>query len=208
MQLDIAKRTLQSWEESVRIARARLRQGVISQLDADQFEAERANAAARAAEFKRQTVQKENQLNVLLGRNPHQIPRGRSLTEQLLPLDVPPDLPSELLQRRPDIVQAEQELAAARARIGVAKAERFPRITITGLLGVASPHLSRLVTDETFFDAVGPGLTAPLFNASILGFQQEAIEAQMWQLVAQYEQAVLVAFKETEDALVAVSTAR
>jgi multidrug efflux system outer membrane protein len=208
MQLDIAKRTVQSWEESVRIAKARLRQGVISQLDAEQFDAERANAAARAAEFKRQTVQKENQLDVLLGRNPHQIPRGRSLTEQLLPLDVPPGLPSELLQRRPDIVQAEQELAAATARIGVGKAERFPRITITGLLGVASPKLSRLVTDETFFGAVGPGLTAPLFNASILGFQQEAIEAQMWQLVAQYEQAVLVAFKETEDALVAVSTAR
>jgi outer membrane protein, multidrug efflux system len=208
MQLDIAQRTLQSWEESVRIAQARLRQGVISQLDADQFEAERANAAARAAEFKRQKVQKENQLNVLLGRNPHQIPRGHLLTEQMMPLNVPPGLPSELLQRRPDIVQAEQELAAATARIGVAKAERFPRIAITGILGVASPQLSRLITDDTYFGAVGPGLTAPLFNAQILGFQQEAVEAQMQRLWAQYEQAIIVAFKETEDALVAVSTAR
>lgn len=90
MQLDIARRTLKSWEESVRIAQARLRQGMISKLDADQFEAERANAAAKAAEFERQKVQKENQLSVLLGRNPGRIARGHSLTEQVMPPDVPP----------------------------------------------------------------------------------------------------------------------
>lgn len=89
MQLDIARRTLKSWEESVRIAQARLRQGMISKLDADQFEAERANAAAKAAEFERQKVQKENQLSVLLGRNPGRIARGHSLTEQVMPPDVP-----------------------------------------------------------------------------------------------------------------------
>ena len=94
MQLDIARRTLKSWEESVRIAQARLRQGMISKLDADQFEAERANAAAKAAEFERQKVQKENQLSVLLGRNPGRIARGHSLTEQVMPPDVPPGLPS------------------------------------------------------------------------------------------------------------------
>ena len=88
MQLDIAHRTLKSWEESVRIAQARLRQGMISKLDADQFEAERANAAAKAAEFERQKVQKENQLSVLLGRNPGRIARGRSLTDQVLPPEV------------------------------------------------------------------------------------------------------------------------
>ncbi len=208
MQLDIARRTLKSWEESVRIAQARLRQGVISKLDADQFEAERANAAARAAEFERQMVQKENQLSVLLGRVPHQIPRGRSLTEQVLPPAVPPGLPSELLQRRPDIVQAEQTLAAATARIGMAKADRFPKLSITGLLGVASPHLSRLVADETAFGVAGPSVTAPLLNAQILGFQQEANEAQARQAVAQYEQSILVAFREVEDALVAVRTVR
>ncbi|MEW6247159.1 MAG: efflux transporter outer membrane subunit [Nitrospirota bacterium] len=208
MQLDIARRTLKSWEESVRIAQARLRQGVISKLDADQFEAERANAAARAAELERQVVQKENQLSVLLGRHPFRIPRGRSLTEQVMPPDVPPGLPSELLQRRPDIVQAEQDLAAATARIGVAKADRFPKISITGILGVASPQLSRLVANETAFGVVGPGVAAPLLNAQILGFQQEAAEAQARQALAQYEQAILVAFKEVEDALVAVRTAR
>lgn len=208
MQLGIARRTLKSWEESVRIAQARLRQGMTSRLDADQFEAERANAAARAAELERQMVQKENQLSVLLGRTPHQIPRGRSLTEQVMPPAVPPGLPSELLQRRPDIVQAEQGLAAATARIGMAKADRFPKLSITGLLGVASPHLSRLVANETAFGVAGPSLAGPLLNAQILGFQQEAAEAQARQAVAQYELSILVAFREVEDALVAVRTAR
>lgn len=208
MQLDIARRTLKSWEESVRIAQARLRQGMISKLDADQFEAERANAAAKAAEFERQKVQKENQLSVLLGRNPGRIARGHSLTEQVMPPDVPPGLPSELLQRRPDILQAEQDLAAATARIGMAKADRFPKLSITGILGVASPHLSRLVANETAFGVAGPGLAGPLLNAQILGFQQRAAEAQARQVVAQYEQSVLVAFKEVEDSLVAVRTVR
>jgi multidrug efflux system outer membrane protein len=208
MQLDIAKRTLQSWEESVRIAQARLRQGVISKLDADQFEAERANAAARAAELERQKVQKENQISVLLGRNPGQIARGRSLTEQVMPPVVPAGLPSDLLQRRPDVVQAEQQLAAATARIGMTKAERFPRINITGILGVAHPELSRLITNESNFAAVGPGFTAPLLNAPLLGFNQKAAEAQAKAAVAEYEQSLLVAFREVEDSLIAVKTAR
>jgi outer membrane protein, multidrug efflux system len=104
MQLDIARRTLESWEESVMISRARLRQGVSSRLDADQFEAERANAAARVAQLERFMVQKENELNVLLGRNPVRIPRGQSLTDQVIPPEVPAGLPSELLQRRPDVL--------------------------------------------------------------------------------------------------------
>jgi multidrug efflux system outer membrane protein len=206
MQLDIARRTLQSWEESVRIAQARLRQGLIPKLDADQFEAERANAAARTAELERQMIQKENELSVLLGRNPAQIPRGRALTEQVMPPEVPAGLPSVLLQRRPDILQSEQELAAATARIGVAKAERFPKITLTGLLGVASPQLSNLGSGD--FGAAGLGLAGPLLNAQTLGFQQRAVEAQARQVLAQYEKTILVAFKEVEDALVAVRTAR
>ena len=208
MQLDIAKRTLKSWDESVKIAQARLKGGVIAKLDADQFEAERANAAARAAELERQMVQKENQISVLLGRNPSQIVRGRTLTEQVMPPEVPPGLPSELLQRRPDLVRAEQELAAATARIGMAKADRFPRLSITGLLGVANPKLNRLFDDEGKFGVAGPTLAGPLLNAQILGFQQDAVEAQARQAVAQYEQSILVAFKEVEDALVAVRTVR
>ncbi len=206
MQLDIARRTLQSWEESVGIAQARLRQGLISRLDADQFEAERANAAARAAELERQVAQKENELSVLLGRNPGQIPRGRLLTEQVMPPEVPAGLPSDLLQRRPDILQSEEELAAATARIGVAKAERFPTITLTGVLGVASPQLSNLGKGD--FGSAGFGLAAPLLNARTLGFQQRVAEAQARQALARYEKTIIVAFREVEDALVAVHTTR
>ncbi len=210
MQLDIARRTILAWEESVRIGRARLRQGLINKLDVDQFEAERANAEARKAELERQMVQKENQLSVLLGRNPASIPRGRSLTEQVMPPQVPAGLPSELLQRRPDIVRAEQELGAATARIGMAKADRFPKLSITGLLGVADPSLTKLFDPSRHgdFGVAGPSLTGPLFNAQILGFQQKAAEAQARQILAQYEQAIIVAFREVEDALVAVKTAR
>ncbi|BCA55274.1 RND efflux system, outer membrane factor lipoprotein [Nitrospira sp. KM1] len=207
-QLEIAKRTLQSWEESVRIAQARLRQGMTSKLDADQFESERANAAARIAELERQMVQTENQLSILLGRRPHAVPRGKSLAEQVMPPEVPPGLPSELLQRRPDILQSEQLLAAATARIGATKAERFPKISLTGLLGVADPGLKNLFTDPSSFAVAGAGLTAPLFNAQILGFQQDAAEAQTKEAIAQYEQSVLIAFREVEDALIAVRTSR
>ena len=207
-QLDIAKRTLQSWEESVRIAQARLRQGLSSRLDVDQFEAERANAAARIAELERQMVQAENHVGVLLGRKPFAIPRGKALTDQPMPPDVPPGLPSELLQRRPDLLAAEQQLAAATARIGVAKAERFPKVTLTGLLGVAHPGLSSLFTDASSFGVLGAALAGPVLNAQVLGFQQDAVEAQSRQVLAQYQQSVLTAFREVEDALVAVRTAR
>ncbi|HEX4967854.1 MAG TPA: efflux transporter outer membrane subunit [Nitrospiraceae bacterium] len=208
MQLEIAKRTLLAWEESVRIGQARLRQGLINKLDVDQFEAERENAAARIAELKRQVIQKENELSVLLGRNPSQIARGRSLTEQIMPPVVPAGLPSELLQRRPDVVSAEQQLVATTARIGVAKAERFPKLSLTGLLGVASPTLTDFISPATSFGVLAPVLAGPLLNAQTLGFQQKAVEAQARQAVAQYEQTVLVAFREVEDALVGVSTAR
>ncbi len=207
-QLEIAKRTLLAWEESVRIGQARLRQGLINKLDVDQFEAERENAAARIAELKRQMIQKENELSVLLGRNPSQIARGRSLTEQIMPPVVPAGLPSELLQRRPDVVAAEQQLVAATARIGVAQAERFPKLSLTGILGVASPHLTDFVSPGTDFGVLAPFVTGPLLNAQTLGFQQRAAEAQAKQAVAQYEQTILVAFREVEDALVGVSTAR
>ncbi len=207
-QMEIAMGTLSAWEESVRIGQARLRQGLINKLDVDQFEAERENAAARIAELKRLMIQKENELSVLLGRNPGQIARGRSLTEQIVPPLVPAGLPSELLQRRPDVAQAEQQLVAATARIGIAKAERFPKLSLTGFLGVASPTLSDFVSPTTNFGVLAPMLTGPLLNAQTLGFQQRAVEAQARQAVAQYEQTILVAFREVEDALVGVSTAR
>ena len=208
LQSEIAERTLRAWDESVRISQARHRQGLIHGLDVEQFQAERENAAARLADLKRQMIQKENELSLLLGRNPGQIPRGQSLTDQVMPPVVPAGLPSELLQRRPDIIQAEQQLAASTARIGAAKADRFPKLSLTGLLGLANPSLSRLFMTEGEFGVFGPTLTGPLLNAVSLGFQQDAAEAQARQAVAQYKQTILVAFREVEDALAGVSTAR
>ena len=137
LQVDITKRTLKSWEDSVRISRLRFEHGDIPKLDLDRFEAERAGTAAQLAELEQQVVQQENQLSLLLGRRPMPIARGLALTEQSMPPDVPPGLPSALLQRRPDIVQAEQELAAATAKIGVAQAQRFPQFALTGSAGGA-----------------------------------------------------------------------
>jgi outer membrane protein, multidrug efflux system len=208
MQRDIARRALSSWQESVDISRAQLEHGLISRLDLDQFEAERANSAARVAEFERLIIQKENELSVLIGKNPARILRSHTLADQQMPPEIPAGLPSELLQRRPDILQAEQILSAATARIGMTKAMRFPRFSITGFLGVASPALSNLLLSNTDFGAGGLGLAGPLFNANSLGFEQRAAEAQARQALASYEQTILVAFKEVEDALIAIRTAK
>ena len=132
LQIDIAKRTLKAWDESVRISKLRYQQGDIPKLDLDRFVAERAGAAAQLADLERQVVVRENQISVLLGRKPSAVPRGRLLIEQPMPPDVPPGLPSELLQRRPDIMMAEQDLVAASANIGVAQALRFPQLSLTG----------------------------------------------------------------------------
>jgi multidrug efflux system outer membrane protein len=172
-----------------------------SKLDADQFEAERANAAARIAELERQMIQAENHLSVLLGRKPFEISRGKSLVEQTLPPTIPPGLPSELLQRRPDILQADRALNAS-------KADRFPKISLTGLLGAADPRTGTIFSDVSSFGAAGAGFTLPLFNAQALGFQQDAVEAQAKESLADYQQTVLTAFREVEDALVAARTAR
>ena len=136
-EVEITKRTLKSWEESVRLSELRFKQGVIPKLDLDRFQAERAGAAAQLADLERQVVQEENRLSILLGRRPAEIARGLRLTEQPIPPAVPPGLPSDLLQRRPDILKVEQDLAAATANIGVAQAVRFPQLALTGAIGGA-----------------------------------------------------------------------
>ncbi|UJP05536.1 MAG: efflux transporter outer membrane subunit [Nitrosomonas sp.] len=206
-QYEIARQTLMSWQESLELSRAQLDAGVISRIEFDQIDAARADAVRQTADLERQLRQKENELSVLLGRHPAAVARGQALSEQAPPVAVPAGLPSELLQRRPDILRVEQTLAAATARIGVAKAARFPRLSITGFLGVASPALSNLLLSGSEFGASGLGLAGPLLNAQSLGFEQRAAEAQARQALAQYEQTVLTAFKEVEDALTAVHTA-
>ena len=207
-QLELAQQILHSWEESVAISDAQLQHGLISKLENDQLQAERANAAARVAVLGREMVQKENELSLLLGKSPNSVLRGSAITEQWLSPEIPAGLPSELLDRRPDILRDEQVLAAATARIGATKAARLPRISLTGFLGVASPSLSNLLLSNSQFGVGGLGLAAPILNARALGFEQKAVEAQAKQALAQYEQTALIAFKEVEDALVAIRTVK
>ncbi len=208
LQVDISKRTRTSWDETVTISQVKLQHGVISKLDLDRFEAERANTAAQLADLERQVVQKENQLNLLLGRKPAEITRGLALTEQVMPLAVPAGLPSDLLGRRPDILQAEQELAAATANIGVAQAQRFPAFSLTGALGVSSTQLSSVTIGPTFTQAAIGSLSGPLLNATALGFQVKVAEARAEQASVRYEKTIVTAFKEVEDALIAVQKTR
>src|SRR2546428_535580 len=143
----------------------------------------------------------ETALSVRLGRNPGPIARGTPLDGQRLPPAVPAGLPSALLERRPDIRQAEQTLVAANARIGVAKAEYFPKITLTGVLGVESVSLSDLFTGGSRFWSIGPAMTVPLFTAGRIKNTVKGFEARQQQAALQYLQTIQQAFREVEDAL-------
>jgi multidrug efflux system outer membrane protein len=170
--------------------------------------AEREGTAAQLADLERQVVQRENQMSVLLGHKPSAISRGRVLTEQPIPPEVPPGLPSELLQRRPDIIQAEQELVATTANIGVAQAMRFPQLALTGQSGGAQVNISDMSFNPyaTFVGAAA--LTAPLYNASALGYHVKVAEARGNQAIAHYRKTILQAFQEVEDALISVQKTR
>jgi multidrug efflux system outer membrane protein len=206
--LEISKRTLASNEETLRLARRRFEQGLISELDVRQFESEVANPAARVADFERQIVQKENQLSVLVGQNPGAIARGRPLTEALAPLAIPAGLPASLLERRPDVRQAEQELHAAMARIGVAKGALMPTLTLTGEYGTQSQDFSNLFQNSTEVYQLFGGISFPLFTGGQVGKQVDAARARAEQARYSYEQTVLLALRDVNDALVGVRASR
>ena len=201
-ELEIARRTLQTRQESLQLQRRRFEQGLSSQLDVDRADAEAAVAAATVPDLERRIAQNENGLSVLLGRNPGPIDRGAPLEGQRLPPEVPAGLPSALLERRPDIRRAEQRLVAANARIGAAKAEYFPQISLTGIFGVESVSLSSLFTGPSRFWSVGPTMTVPIFSAGRIRNAVKGFEAREQQAALQYLQAIQQAFREVEDALV------
>ena len=203
-EVEITKRTLKAWEESVRLSELRFKQGAIPKLDLNRFQAERAGTAAQLADLERQVVQTENRLSILLGHRPAEIPRGVHLTEQIIPPAVPPGLPSELLQRRPDILKVEQDLTAANATIGVSQAERFPQLALTGAVGGAGLQFQGTSFGPFAVFRGAASVTGPIFNASALGYQVKASEAQTQAAVGQYRKTVLTAFQEVEDALIAV----
>jgi outer membrane protein, multidrug efflux system len=159
-------------------------------------------AAATVRDVERRIAQTENGLNVLLGHNPGPVRRGAPLDAQRLPPEIPAGLPSALLERRPDIRQAEGRLVAANARIGEAKAAFFPRISLTGMFGVESVSLSDLFTGGSKVWSAGPTMTVPIFTAGRISNTVKAREAQERQAVAQYLQTIQQAFREVDDALI------
>lgn len=200
--LEVARRTIASRGEYVVLARDRFEGGITPEIDFRQAEAELKRVEAIVFDLERLIALKENELSVLVGRNPGEVLRGRAVDEQKLPGAVPAGLPSELLDRRPDVREAEQSLAAATANIGAAKALLFPRIALTGSLGFASTDI------ETLFDAPSKawsilgGLLQPIFNAGQNRRRVEITESQQRQALYAYERTVLEAFRETDDALV------
>ena len=201
--LDIARRTLESRREYMQLAKDRFEGGVTPELDFRQAEAELHRVEALLFDLERLVAARENELSVLLGRSPGGITRGRSLEEQKLPAAVPAGLPSELLDRRPDIREAEQALASSTANIGAAKALLFPRIALTGAYGTASTDVDNLFEGPSKSWNIIGNLLQPIFNAGKNRRRVEVTESQQRQTLYAYERTVLQAFRETEDALVA-----
>jgi multidrug efflux system outer membrane protein len=201
-QLDVATRTLASRRESLRLTEVSASGGATSLVDVRQAQQLVFNAAATISDLERQIAQQENYISVLLGRNPSDVPRGATLEQQAHVPEVPVGLPSALLERRPDVREAEQLLVAANANIGVARAAYFPQISLTGNGGVQSAALSSLFTTPAGLWSFGAGLTQPIFNAGRTRSRVALSKAQQEEAVLAYQQTIQQSLREVSDALV------
>jgi outer membrane protein, multidrug efflux system len=202
LQLEIAQRTTVSFEDTLRLFNDRLVGGIASRLDTSRAEGALATTAARVPEVQRLIALKENQINVLLGRNPGPVARNVTLLEQSMPPEVPAGLPSTLLERRPDIRAAEQNLRSANAQVGVAMADFFPKVGLTALMGKVSPEVSAFTAGSANMWSLAANATGPLFQGGALRAQYRQAKAFWEQAKLEYEQRVLTAFQEVSDALV------
>ncbi len=204
-QLEISNRTVKVRADSLKLVKMRYEYGYDPITPVLMTENLLYGAEAVVPDLKRAIEQQENRINVLLGRNPGSIIRGKSLLEQDLTVTIPPGLTSALLERRPDIRSAEETLVAANARIGEAKALLFPNIRITGASGWESAALKTLFTGPaSFWDIVSPGITQPIFQAGRLRAGVRAAEAQKQEALLAYKKSIQQAFQEVSDALVGV----
>jgi multidrug efflux system outer membrane protein len=201
LELEIARRTVDSFQKTLELFSRRLQMGVASKLETARAEAALALTSAVIPNLERFIVAKENQINVLLGRPPQPIPRGAVLTDQMFPPKTPPGLPSQLLERRPDIRQAEQVMVAANARIGVAQANFFPRIGLTSLFGGASEDIENVVKGSGNIWTVAGQLAGPIMQGGLLYGNYQAALAQSEQSKLQYQQSVITALQEVSNAL-------
>ena len=202
-ELDISRRTLASREESLRIIKLRQQRGVSTMLEVRQAEELVYNATEVIPALEQSIEQTENLLSFLTGRNPSAIARGLELTEQPMPPSVPAGLPSDLLERRPDIRAAENSLIAANARIEVAKKEFFPRISISAFVGFESGQISSLFSGSRSIWSVVPQLTQPIFTGGRLKNNVRLTQAEREFLLVDYQRTVQGAFREVSDSLIA-----
>ncbi|HSF03897.1 MAG TPA: efflux transporter outer membrane subunit, partial [Solirubrobacterales bacterium] len=189
-------------QNQLRLVQLRQAGGVSGMLDVRQAEVLLYTAAQTIPDVERRLEQTENFLSILLGRNPQAVPRSRPLIEQLAFPALPPGLPSSLLERRPDIRFREGQLAAATARIGVAKADYFPRVTLLGSIGVGGTAVEGTWFGPFGLFGIGPAVSWPIFNAGRVGAEVESAQARAEEALIRYQQAIQQAFREVSDALV------
>jgi outer membrane protein, multidrug efflux system len=201
MEWEISRKTAQVYQESLRIFELRFKEGFSSSIEVNMIKSEYEQALSRISFYQKSISQIENALSILLGRNPGPIAQGKTLDGLVLPM-VPSGLPSDLLAQRPDIRQAEQDLIAANALIGVAKALYYPSISLTGIFGYASTDLSKLIRGSSQAWSWGVPVTAPIFTGGAIRGQVKAAEAQQQELLIRYLQVIQVAFREVDDSLV------
>jgi len=198
--LEISHRTVKSFQDTLDIFQHRLEGGYASGLETSRAQAALSNVAATIPDLERQIVAQENALDLLLGRNPGPIPRGATLADQYEPPEVPAGLPATLLERRPDLREAEQNLIAANANVGVAKANFFPTLSLSGLFGGVSPQLSQLTGAGKAW-TLGADFTGPIFTGGRLKSQYHASLAVRDQAKVSFEKAVTQAFGEVSTSL-------
>ena len=203
LELEISQHTLSSRQQSLKLEQALEDNGSVSLVDVRQAEQLVYTTTETIPNVERQIQQQENLIRVLLGQNPGEVPRGRELTEQPILPAVPVGLTSALLERRPDIQQAEQQLVAANALIGVAKAAYYPDISLTGTGGFQSPALVRLFTGPAGLWNFGPNVTVPIFTAGKIRSNVNLVEAQQQEALLTYQQTIQQAFRSVSDALIA-----
>ncbi|MGL6110422.1 MAG: efflux transporter outer membrane subunit [Rubrivivax sp.] len=199
-QLEIAQRTARNFQDTLRIFDLRFRSGLVAKTELTQIRSQVQQALAAIPAFEQAIAAQENLISILLGRNPGPIPRGRTIDELVAPL-IPGDLPATLLQRRPDILQAEQNLVAANANIGAARALYYPNLSLNAALASTATVFSSLLSGPAAAGLIGASLTGPIFTFGAIEGQVASAEAGERAALAGYQQTVLNAFRETNDAL-------
>ena len=199
-QLEISSRTAESRKGSYELLKLRFEAGLINEMELTQSKSEYEQALSTIPQLAKSIALQENGLSVLLGRNPGPIPRGKSIDDLKLPI-IPAGLPSDLLERRPDIKQAEQNLIAANAQIGIAKAAYYPSISLTGLFGYSSSEFSDLFTGPAKIWQYSAPITVPIFTAGKIASQVKVREAQQQEALYNYQQTIQIAFREVNDSL-------